>query len=48
MMRAGPVAVHSRRDRAAVVKVRQKEKDELLGMASSLKPDIVAPPPANK
>ena len=29
-------------------KVPQKEKDELLAIASSLKPDIVAPAPANK
>ncbi len=29
-------------------KVPQKEKDELLAIASSLKPEIVAPAPANK
>ncbi len=29
-------------------KVPQKEKDELLAIASSLKPDIVAPAPASK
>ncbi len=29
-------------------KVAQKEKDELLGAVSTLKPDIVAPPAANK
>ncbi len=29
-------------------KVPQKEKDELLAIASSVKSDIVAPPPANK
>jgi len=27
--------------------VAQKEKDELLGAVSTLKPDIVAPPVAN-
>jgi hypothetical protein len=45
---AGPARPRIRGSRQTRAGVAQKEKDELPGAILTLKPDIVAPPAANK